>query len=62
MIYCEDHSNCLVVYEGCNCPMCELQEDLDEAEDRINDLESDVKDLESERDQLQDELDDARSG
>jgi len=56
MTTCEDHANCVVVYEGCNCPMCNLQEELEEAQDQVADLESDVKDLENERDQLQEEL------
>jgi len=42
---CNDH-DCVVVYDGRNCPLCKAIDELDEANTTISDLESEIAELE----------------
>ena len=44
---CEEHDNCVVVYTGRECPLCDVEKETDEltlelsaAQDKIDDLET----------------------
>lgn len=55
MLYsCEKHSDCIVVYDISECPMCALQEEKAESEEdlykQLADMSSQVEDLENEID------------
>ena len=44
MITCEDHDDCIIVYTSRKCPVCQLQEELNDSGQEVCDLESEIED------------------
>jgi hypothetical protein len=42
---CDSHGDCVVVYSGRHCPVCELQKERDEFEEEVNSLKGEVDNL-----------------
>ena len=41
---CEEH-DCVVVYDTCDCPVCELENEKEALENSIDDLEQNIENL-----------------
>ena len=53
---CEEHDNCIVVYETFNCPVCGIKADLDDSAETVEKLTNNISDLEEHIDELNGEL------
>jgi hypothetical protein len=42
---CEDHKDCIVVYEGNKCPLCEIQNHLETAQNDLTDAQDKIEEL-----------------
>ena len=56
---CEQHREVVVVYETYSCPLCDTEDERDEASKKLNNAESEIDDLKEKVDSLKDELQDA---
>ena len=57
MQICESHDDCVVVYEGKHCPVCDLEKEknslVEEKNDTIEDLRKSIDELNEENEALQ---------
>ncbi len=62
MYTCERHStrlcDCVVVYDGRNCPLCKSEEDLADKDKQISELEHKLEIAEDQKVELQNQIDD----
>ena len=45
LVACDEHTDCMVVYSGRKCPLCEAEKDLEQVEQEVCDLSQEVEDL-----------------
>lgn len=60
-IYSCNHGDFIVSYTSKNCPVCDIQKNLEDAENKIEELKEQYSDLESIHEDLEKEFDDFKT-
>jgi hypothetical protein len=52
---CDEHDDCVVVYQGKECPVCNIVKDRDYFDEQVGELENKVTDLGNEIERIKNE-------